>query len=422
VGLKKMRVEKKSNRRGVVRALVFLLIVLVPATYVTENFDLITSQYTQYKFKQLTPKALNLAVFDAFAKTVDTEYYDATFSGIAWNTIKNGGRKSAADANSQFELYVNILHPITRLFPSSHFNVMPPREPIAKPTASTAKPVLLFNGDRDLGFEKASIRRGSERQLVVGDVLAGSPAEKNGIEPGWKIASSTIRANPNGSGHFDGIFSSGEQAEIRVSYDFDFGKSAQGYKKSVLPGSLTYIRFDQFDGASLSKAHKDIDTAKTNGLILDLRGNTGGYERHIYGLLGRLLPLGSAIGTKTYRDRTSSMHSFWPASPFKGPVVVLIGPKSSSAAEVVASALRFHRRATIIGRPSNGSVLEAKKFHLPDGGTLIVPVADYRAPDGTRIEGTGVQPDVLVVPTLADVRSGHDPALESAVSTLQRSH
>jgi hypothetical protein len=76
-------------------------------------------------------------------------------------------------------------------------------------------------------------------------------------------------------------------------------------------------------------------------------------------------------------------------------------------------------RGTLIGRPTNGSVIPAEMFGLPDGGKMMIPVSDFVRSDGRRIEGAGVQPDIWVLPTLEDVRAGRDAALERALRELR---
>ena len=102
----------------------------------------------------------------------------------------------------------------------------------------------------------------------------------------------------------------------------------------------------------------------------------------------------------------------------KGPLVVLIGPASASAAEVTAAALRNHRRALLVGGESAGAVLLSQAYPLPDGGKVTVAIADVLTPDGRRLEGVGVSPDLPVAQTLAAVRADRDLPLEAAEKAL----
>jgi carboxyl-terminal processing protease len=105
---------------------------------------------------------------------------------------------------------------------------------------------------------------------------------------------------------------------------------------------------------------------------------------------------------------------------FAGPLAVLIGPRTASAAEVTAAALQHHERARLFGTPSLGSVLAARIYDLPDGGKLTIPYADYLTPPGIRIEDRGVTPDVIAPRTADSMREGRDPAFDAALDWLRR--
>lgn len=81
--------------------------------------------------------------------------------------------------------------------------------------------------------------------------------------------------------------------------------------------------------------------------------------------------------------------------------------------------LQEHGRATIVGRKTAGAVL-ASWFHgLPDGGELQLSREDYVTPKGRRLESDGVEPDVKVARTVADVRAGRDADLAAALKVLE---
>ncbi len=79
---------------------------------------------------------------------------------------------------------------------------------------------------------------------------------------------------------------------------------------------------------------------------------------------------------------------------FTGKIYVLIDQETASTSEIVASTLQYNSLATIVGTRSAGEVLNAEPMPLAEGITLLLPVADFMLPDGTRLEGSGVLPDV----------------------------
>jgi carboxyl-terminal processing protease len=99
-------------------------------------------------------------------------------------------------------------------------------------------------------------------------------------------------------------------------------------------------------------------------------------------------------------------------------VVVLVDGATGSAAEIFAAVLQEHGRATIVGRKTAGAVLASWYHSLPDGGELQLSREDYVTPKGRRLENDGVEPEVKVARTVADVRAGRDVDLAAALAVL----
>lgn len=180
----------------------------------------------------------------------------------------------------------------------------------------------------------------------------------------------------------------------------------------------------------IEAAYDEIAARGAGKLIIDLRRNTGGAFA-VVPLVGHLIdkpidagvfvsglwyddhdePPGPADFASATPWRGYSVQAFQadmlsrpltsyridPMQPhFRGPVFVLIGPRSISAAEIAADALKANGRGTIIGEKTPGIVLSSKRFDIPGGFHLMVPVADYFSIRNGRIEGVGVTPDMAV--------------------------
>jgi len=104
---------------------------------------------------------------------------------------------------------------------------------------------------------------------------------------------------------------------------------------------------------------------------------------------------------------------------YKGPVAVLSGPATYSAAEDFLVVWKNSARGKIVGEPSGGSTGQPLFFQLPGGGTARVCTKRDTFPDGTEWVGKGITPDVLVRPTVADIRAGRDVVLDRAVELLK---
>jgi carboxyl-terminal processing protease len=136
-------------------------------------------------------------------------------------------------------------------------------------------------------------------------------------------------------------------------------------------------------------------------------------------IAGGLLGKDVLLGTQRVANSSQQMRTWRFTDHYHGPLCVLVGPSTASAAEILAAAVQDQRRGKIIGRASNGSVVPSEWFELPDGGRMMIPMSDFVRSDGRRLEGAGVQPDIWVLPTIDDVREGRDPALARALRELR---
>jgi C-terminal processing protease CtpA/Prc len=104
---------------------------------------------------------------------------------------------------------------------------------------------------------------------------------------------------------------------------------------------------------------------------------------------------------------------------YDGPIILLTGPGSFSAAEDFAASFDMLKAGIIIGEPTAGSTGQPLQFSLPGGGSGRVCTIQTRYADGRDFVGVGVQPKIRVAPTLADFRAGKDTVLEAAEAYLR---
>lgn len=400
-------------------------------------------------FAKLTGAARRLAIYDALVSQIDHNYYDQTFSGFDWPKMKREGRLQAAAAKDDTTLYLAVFFPMMQHFPVSHMGATPPPSPPVKASKGAPKK-LTFSGAKDFGFQFVLLRRHGRVIPIVGQVWPQSAAAKAGIAPGWVIDSANLSENPQRAAdqiRFKGtltrltpdqmhtletvgkvplvvpdstpstpaIEARRKAVQVTVAYHTNFTGPDASFIAKRLPSGVLYIRFDNFDKPTLQKLKNALRTAGPQGAVLDLRYNIGGL---VQPFLSALLPGHMAV----YKMRDAKgMHTISTAlwtHPYRGPLAVLTGPASASAAELAASVLKSHHRALIIGRATNGSVLGCELFPLPDGGEVSVAIQDIETLDGKRLEGVGVSPDIEVYPSLDDVRQGRDPALDTAERQL----
>jgi carboxyl-terminal processing protease len=205
----------------------------------------------------------------------------------------------------------------------------------------------------------------------------------------------------------------------------------------TLGDSLAYVALNSFGGDGVVAAFDSLFArfGQAKGLVLDLRQNTGGNSQVGWDILAYLADAPFQTGvwqTRTYEPtvRAWGMATRWHTTVgptcdplgskhYGGPVVVLCGALTGSAAEDFLMAFDAMGRGTIIGEPTAGSSGQPIWFPLPGGGTGRVCGSRTTYPDGTEYVGRGIVPDVVVRPTVADVREGRDAVLEAAVGVVK---
>ncbi|PYS46948.1 MAG: hypothetical protein DMF68_17385, partial [Acidobacteria bacterium] len=163
-------------------------------------------------------------------------------------------------------------------------------------------------------------------------------------------------------------------------------------------------------------------------LILDLRGNGGGYETTLKRMLGYFFDHDVTIGEVKRRKETKHLSAKTHGDKaFKGELVVLIDSRSGSAAEIFARVIQLEKRGTIIGDRSAGAVMRAvfRPGLLGDvsNGNMVlfgasVTDSDIILTDGNSLERVGVTPDELILPAASDLAAKRDPVLARAAAIL----
>ncbi len=196
------------------------------------------------------------------------------------------------------------------------------------------------------------------------------------------------------------------------------------YRAQVLEGGIGYIQLSQFIEGSGREFRSALGRLRANGmraLILDIRGNIGGYLNELDSVLNALLPPRVPIyieiqsgGTQVVRTTGS------PVLPLQTPVVVLIDEGSASAAELLAAAVKENQRGTLVGEKTAGAVEVSIFVDLSDGSGLSVTVFEITTGRGMRLENVGVKPDVVATLTAYDFDTGQDRQLSWAIRLLQQ--
>ncbi|MFY9802142.1 MAG: S41 family peptidase [Candidatus Acidiferrales bacterium] len=243
-----------------------------------------------------------------------------------------------------------------------------------------------------------------ENQTVVLSPFVGSPAYKAGIRPGdiilkvdgkscdgltttevadmLKGAKGTVVHISLGREGWD------KPIEVTVTRD-EIPRPGVEYYTMVKPG-IGYVRvttFNETTDSDLADALKQLDVAKLDGLIIDLRNNGGGLLNQAVGMADMFLDKNEIV--VSHRGRASQERRYYAVRGNQGievPVIVLINGQSASASEIVSGAIQDHDRGLIVGETSFGKGLVQTQFPLSEDTALLLTTARYYTPSGRLIQ------------------------------------
>jgi len=169
----------------------------------------------------------------------------------------------------------------------------------------------------------------------------------------------------------------------------------------VLPQGILYIRITQFGkntGREFASALRTLEHRSAQGIMLDLRNNTGGVLHAALDVLDPFFERGERLlSTRGERDQDNrSFQSIQPRYVPDIPVVVLVNGYSASAAEVVAGSLKVTGKATLVGEKTHGKGSIQSVYASEDGGGFKVTTGYCILPDESSFHGLGIDPDIEV--------------------------
>ena len=297
----------------------------------------------------------------------------------------------------------------------------------------------LFESDIRGNFEGVGMEVvAKDGAITVIAPLKDSPAAKAGIMAGDRIikidsqetgnlstedAVGIIRG-PKGTRVTLTIFRNGEREpfDIKVTRDV-IGIPTIDTKE--LPGGIFVIELYSFSAQSpnlFRTALREFILSNNDKLILDLRGNPGGYLEAAIDMASWFLPssrvvvradFGQSRGEKVYRSKGYDIFS----EDLK--FVILIDKGSASASEILAGALAEHGRAILVGDRTFGKGSVQELVNITSETSLKVTIARWLTPNGLSISQDGIEPKFIVKYSPTDREAGRDPQLEKAIEILK---
>lgn len=267
--------------------------------------------------------------------------------------------------------------------------------------------------------------------LTVIMPLQDSPALLAGIKVGDKVvaidgistdgmsldkASELIKGKSGSMVVIDVIHQNGNPERFKVTRGLI---EYSGLSYSIKNNEVGYIKMEKFSGNTdfyFKKAIDDLLNKKVSSLIIDLRGNPGGYLDSVVAISDYWLD-GKVILKEVFRDgNTRSINSQEGAILKDMKTVVLINSGSASASEILAGALQDYKLATIIGQKSYGKGSVQELLKLEDGSSIKVTTAKWFTPNGNSIDQNGIDPDIEILPSQD---SNTDSQLERALEFIK---
>ncbi|MFO0962730.1 MAG: S41 family peptidase [Phycisphaerales bacterium] len=305
---------------------------------------------------------------------------------------------------------------------------------------------------------------------IVTAVEPGSPAERASIVPGTVVLTIDGDAPTDGLPPGDGLeryeraarlralahgapgettrwvlqSEDGGRREVELAFADDPRPRSKFGSLPPLPTELTYRHLDQTERERWGAGAREIGLVRFNiwlipvarpfdvaidalrgsdGIILDLRGNPGGIGAMAMGLAGHFTAEPATLGEMRTRDTKLSFvtnprrvdTAGRPVDTYAGPLAILVDETSASTTEIFAGGLQHLGRARIFGSRTAGAALPAVTTTLPNGDILLHAVADFRLPDNSALEASGVKPDGARPYARADYLREGDPAMAEAV-------
>lgn len=365
-------------------------------------------------------------------------YYDTTFHGLPLATLFDSAEARITAAESNSEAFLTIALTLNAL-QDSHTHFFPPRRtadvvygwnvgmvgdscyilnvgPTSDAAAQGVKP-----GDRVIAVDRFAATRNDRWNLeYFYYALAPRPAVRLTLQsPGDSVRSVVTQAKVTSRfaimdlTHGDDIWRLiREQQNVEhanQSRFWEFGTEVLVWR---LPNFMMESR-------EIDRVIRRAQGFKA--LVIDLRSDPGGLVTAVLRLAGDLVGA-DTFGVRHARNKTESLRTDAGGPRFTGTVVAVVDAQSASAAEILAYLLQMRQRGTVVGDRTAGAVMESRGFQHSVGNEVValyytsVTVADLVFADGTRLEGRGVIPNEIVLPSGADLATRRDPALARAIT------
>jgi carboxyl-terminal processing protease len=374
-------------------------------------------------------------IFDEAWTMVRDRYLYRDYRGVDWLAARETYRPRALAAESP-EAFYQVLGELIEQLGDQHSRFESPR--------MVAEQELRESGELSYGGIGVNVRDDPAGGLIT-RLARGGPAEQAGLRSrdlilavGSTPFTDTAAFGPGGpNGVIRGAPGTMVQLTVRspgglprvvlITRQVIPSDAFPPVEAQRLPGTQTGLlmigTFERHELEQLVREQIDLllKAGPLDGLIIDLRDNQGGFVSTMLDTLGLFVD-GGLIGVTRGRDARHKQEipkgQIIPA--LEGvPIAVLVGDETVSAAEMFAAGMRVRERARIVGVPSAGNTENLLAHDLPDGSRLWLAEYAYYLPDGSLLEGQGVQPDRTVDVEWWRFDPPDDPQVQAALDELR---
>lgn len=315
-------------------------------------------------------------------------------------------------------------------------------------SAEKYKAYLNANKEKTVGVGVKTIRD-SDGNMEVIQVLSNSAAEKSGMKKGDTIVSvdgkEVVRLTYGDAlNSLDGIAGSKVKLGIlRKTADGDTTKTEskvievtraeytdQTLTSSMINGNVAYIKISEFTDTNAGQFNAQLAALIQKGaagIVVDLRGNSGGSMTGMAAMLDTLLPAGNTVSYRG-KDGKTTVEYTSTSNAVSQPVSVLVDGDTLGAAELFAADIRDYKKGLLVGQKTGGYGTKDEVVALSDGSAMVLSVANYLTLNGDTFTGKGI--DVSVSKELTkdqqaqlvrdQLTADNDPQLQAAVAALVR--
>ena len=275
-------------------------------------------------------------------------------------------------------------------------------------------------------------------KIMVLSPIKGSPAEKAGLQPGDYIIAVdgityTGEQMTEASNKIKGEAGTTVKLQIqRKDETLDIELTRENIKVNpvegeVLENNIGYIEFSSFDDGTAEEFKTKFEELQGKGiksLIIDLRNNGGGIVDEALEIANYILDKDSVILYEVDKNNNETVEKTTDDPIINMPIVILTNENTASSSEILAGALKDHKKATIVGEKTYGKGVIQRLLTLPDGSGLKITSEKYLTPNRTEINKVGIEPDEKVelpetVTNILNVEKNEDTQLQKAIEILK---